>query len=291
MSEQTLAAMSNLAGVWVGAGHPVRLMAVLNVSPESFYSGSIRTDRKRLCQAAQNAIAEGADFIDLGGMSTAPYLQTSISEEEERERLGWALEALCGVVDVPISADTTRASVAAAAIATGARIINDVTGLRGDREMADVAAQAEGVVLVASGLDAPAPGDPLEVVHGRLAAAIDRAERAGIAAERMVIDPGIGFFPRAAVPAPVFNCTVIDGLGRLADLHRPILIGISRKSFIGNLTGRTDPNDRLAGSLGATAIAVYRGAAIVRTHDVRATRDVVRVAEAIRRAVASAGDP
>jgi dihydropteroate synthase len=266
-------------------------MAVLNVSPESFYSDSIHSDSGNLLAAAQRAVAEGADFIDLGAMSTAPYLHTSVSEEEERRRFDWALEALRGVVDVPISADTTRASVAAAAVAAGARIVNDVTGLRGDPDMADVAAQAEGVVLVASALDAAVTGGPTAVVRRALRTAMDKAARAGIPEERVVIDPGIGFFPRAAVPAHVFNCAVVDELHRLADLGRPILVGISRKSFIGKLTGRTDPQDRLAGSLAAVAVAVYRGAAIIRTHDVRATRDVVRVAEAIRGAGGRMSNP
>jgi dihydropteroate synthase len=265
-------------------------MAILNVSPESFYSGSVHTDSGNLRAAAQRAVAEGADFIDLGAMSTAPYLQTVISEDDERRRLGWALDALRGAVNVPISADTSRASVAAAAIAAGARIVNDVTGLQGDPDMADVAAQAEGLVLVASGLDSVPTGAPTRVVHDLLDSALARAARAGIPAERLVVDPGIGFFPRAAVPARVFNCTLIEQLDRLADLGRPILVGISRKSFIGELTRRaTDPSERLAGSLGATAVAVYKGAAIVRTHDVQATCDVVRVVEAIRGVGGSSG--
>jgi dihydropteroate synthase len=157
-----------------------------------------------------------------------------------------------------------------------------VSGLRADPEMADVAAQAEGLVLVASELAARVSGAPTEVVRCLLREALRKAEQAGISGERVVIDPGIGFFPRTAVPTHVFNCTLIDGLDRLADLDRPILVGVSRKSFIGTLTERTDPEDRLAGSLAATAVAVYRGASIIRTHDVRATRDAVRIAEAIR---------
>jgi dihydropteroate synthase len=264
-------------------------MAVLNVSPESFYSGSVHGDRGNLRAAAQRAVAEGADFIDLGAMSTAPYLQASIPEEEELRRLAWALEALDGAVEVPISADTTRASVAAAAIAAGARIVNDVTGLRGDPDMADVAAQAQGLVLVASALETAVTGAPTDVVRGILKTSMRRAQQAGIPAERIVIDPGVGFFPRASIPPDAFNCALIDQLNRLADLGRPILVGISRKSFIGKVTGRADPEDRLAGSLGAAAVAVYRGAAIVRAHDVGVTRDVVRVVEAIRAAAGRAG--
>jgi dihydropteroate synthase len=145
-------------------------------------------------------------------------------------------------------------------------------------------------VLVASALDSVVEGAPIEAVCRILKAAMSKAEQAGIPAERAVIDPGIGFFPRTAVPAHAFNCALLDALDRLADLQRPILVGISRKSFIGKLTGRDDPGDRLAGSLGATAVAVYKGAAIVRTHDVRATRDLVRVVEAIRGAALGTDD-
>ena len=116
-----------------------------------------------------------------------------------------------------------------------------------------------------------------------------RAQRAGIGRGEIVLDPGIGFFLRAGVPATAFNCAVLDQLAALADLGCPLLVGVSRKSFIGRLTGRADPADRLAGSLAATAVAVYNGAAIIRTHDVAATRDAVRVAEAIRRGALSTG--
>jgi dihydropteroate synthase len=270
-----------LADVAVGGGSPVRVMAALNVSPESFYAGSVVRDEGALRAAAERAEAEGADFIDVGAMSTAPYLDTRIPAEEERRRLAAALEIVAGCVSVPLSADTARAEVAAAALDAGARIINDVTGLRGDPRMLAVAARAEGVVLMAS------PGgeedaEPLARVRRLLSESLERAEAAGIPAERIVLDPGIGFFTTAAVSPVRFNCLLIDGLAALAGLRRPLLIGVSRKSFVGRLTGKEDPADRLAGSLAATALAVYNGAAIVRTHDVAATRDAVRVAEAIR---------
>lgn len=270
-----------LAGVPVGAGWPVRLMAVLNVSPESFYGDSVHRDDARLRAAAEQAEAEGADFIDVGAMSTAPYLDTRIPADEERRRLTGALEALRGAVSIPLSADTARAEVAAAALAAGARIINDVTGLRGDAAMVGVAARAEGLVLMASpGGEADAP--PLARVRRLLNESLRRARAARIPAVRIVLDPGIGFFPEASIGPVRFNCALLDGLAALCALGRPLLVGISRKSFIGKLTERDRPEDRLSGSLAAAAVAVYNGAAIVRTHDVAATRDAVRVAEAIR---------
>lgn len=256
-------------------------MAVINVSPESFYAGSVRRDRGALRAAAAAAVEAGADFLDIGAMSTAPYLDTRISPSEERKRLVWALEIVAKAVRVPLSADTTRAEVARAALASGARIVNDVSGLRGDAAMAEVAAAAEGVVLVASG-DRNGRRASLARVVALLRGSLATAARAGVPASRTVIDPGIGFFPGSMPPPVIFNCRVLARLQALKSLKRPVLVGVSRKSFIGRLTGRDDPAERLSGSLGATAIAVYNGAAIVRTHDVAATRDAVRVAEAIR---------
>jgi len=270
-----------LAGVPVGTGHPVRLMAVVNVSPESFYSGSVRGDATALREAVQRATEEGADFIDIGAMSTAPYLKTAIPVAEEVRRMTWALDIARNATSVPLSADTSRATVAAAAIASGARVINDVTGLRSDPAMADVAAQGEGVVLTASQVEETV-GDPLAVVSALLADSLDRARRAGIPEQEIVLDPGIGFFPRGGSLATKFPIAVLRRLQHLRDLRRPLLVGVSRKSFIGCLTDAAEPGDRLNGSLGATAIAVYNGADLVRTHDVAATRDVVLVAAALR---------
>ncbi len=271
-----------LAGVRVGARSPVRLMAVINVSPESFYAGSVKRDAGALRAAAQRAAAEGADFIDVGAMSTAPYLQTRVPDDEELRRMTWALEVIGRAVTVPLSADTTRATVAAAALGSGARIINDVTGLRGDPAMAAVAARAAGLILVASAAPGMRSASPSRV-RTLLAAALRRARRAGMAERQIVLDPGIGFFSGVAPRPEVLNCRLLDRLEALDVLGRPLLIGVSRKSFIGKLTGRHDPADRLAGSLAAAAVAVYNGAAIVRAHDVAATRDAVRVAAAIRR--------
>jgi len=270
-----------LAGIGVGGTHPVRLMAAINVSPESFYAGSVQPDDGALRAAAQRAAAEGADVIDIGARSTAPYLATDIPLAEEVGRMTHAVEIVAAAVSIPVSADTTSAVVAAAALAAGARIINDVSGLRDDAAMADVAAQGDGVILMAAP-DGNAIEAPIAQVRRLLANSLARAERAGIARTAIVLDPGIGFFVRGGVSVLEFNCTVIAGLGELAELGYPLLVGTSRKAFIGHLIGAASAADRLHGSLAAAAIAVYNGAAIIRTHDVAATRDAVRVAEALR---------
>jgi len=260
-------------------------MGVINVSPESFYRDSVWEDAAALTEAAVRLESEGADFIDIGAMSTAPYLATVVPPEEELRRMTWAIEKLAGVVRVPLSADTQRADVAAAALGCGARILNDVAGLRGDPGMAAVARAAEGVVLMASeiGLPAfPSTAAPHEVARAALEHSLALADTAGISRQRIVLDPGIGFFTHLRQPAVEFNCGVLRALRELEPLGQPLLVGVSRKSFIGKLTGRIDPAERLAGSLAASAVAVYNGACIVRTHDVGATRDAVRVAEALR---------
>jgi dihydropteroate synthase len=274
-------AFAKLADVSTGDGFPVRLVGVINVSPESFYGASVVADPAALATVARRLVAEGADLLDVGAMSTAPYLATGIDEEEEIRRIRAALTVVRDAVTVPLSADTQRAAVAAAALAAGARIINDVSGLADDPKMADVAAQADGVILMAR-QEQPTATPPLQMLFHLFRETLERARGAGIAEERVVLDPGIGFYRRAALPWDEVDCLVLRDLAQLRAFGRPLLVGISRKSFIGKLTGKEDPGDRLFGSLGATAIAVYNGAALVRTHDVAATRDAVRVAERLR---------
>lgn len=273
---------ANLAGVEVGDGFPVRVVGALNVSPESFYASSVRRGRRGLEALAARMVEEGADILDVGAMSTAPYRQGAISELEERRRLTTALRALRAVVAVPLSADTQRSRVAAAALEAGADIINDVSGLGGDAAMGAVARRAKGVILMANERR-PSTQAPLLMITRLLRQCLARARRARIPRTRVVLDPGIGFFRRAAVPWDELDCLVLRELARLRRLGQPLLVGLSRKSFIGKLTGCGDPAERLYGSLAAAAVAVLHGAALVRTHDVAATVDAVRVAEMMRR--------
>lgn len=274
--------LATLAGVEGGDNFPVRLMGVLNVSPESFYQGSVRTSPGELVETAQAMVSAGADFIDIGAMSTAPYRQTAISVEEERDRLAEVVAVVSQAVAVPVSADTKRSLPARAAISAGAKIINDVSGLKYDPEMAALVADAGvGVILMASE-DSPQPGPPLQRIRTALRASLAIARRAGIPAERIVIDPGIGFFRQTGVPWHQWDVQVIRELGRLRCLQHPILVGVSRKSFIGKILQQENPEDRLIGSVAAVAIAVYNGAHIIRTHDVGPTREAVRLAECLR---------
>jgi dihydropteroate synthase len=274
---------ANLAGVEVGDGLPVAVVGVLNVSPESFYGGSVFPERDRLLAAAERMVEAGAVLLDVGGMSSAPYLTTRIPETTEEDRLVRAIEGLAPKLGVPISADTWRAGPARQALDAGAVVINDVTGLTGDPGMAPLIARTgAGVILMASdrrpALRNNASLTPVSLLEESLAL----ARAAGIEEERIVVDPGIGFFRCASMPWHEWDCRVLSNLGAIGTLGRPICVGVSRKSFVGALLGQDNPADRLSGSLAATAVAVVNGAHLIRTHDVAETRQAVRVAEAIR---------
>ncbi len=273
-----------LGGVEIGDGCPVAILGVLNVSPESFYGGSVHTDPDDLLRAADAMVAAGAAILDVGAMSTAPYGATRISEAEEGDRLGRTVRRLAEKLGVPVSADTSRCGPARAALDAGATIVNDVSGLRGDPDMAAlIVARGAGAILMAhpstrSGRDT----GPVETVSRALGESLALARRGGIPDERIVLDPGIGFFRDGRVPWYEWDAIVIAHFGRLRAIGRPLCVGVSRKSFIGVLTGREAPAGRLAGSLAATAVAVLNGAALVRTHDVADSRDAIRVASALR---------
>jgi dihydropteroate synthase len=274
--------LATLANISIGDSVPVRVMAVLNVSPESFYQGSVQTDLERLLTAAQAMASAGADIIDIGAMSTAPYLKTQISETEETERLARAVAAVASAIAIPISADTKRAKPAAAALAAGARIINDVSGLQHDPDMAQLIAQSgAGAILMASEIT-PSSGSPMQRVRAALAASVRLAEQARIPRERIVLDPGIGFFRQPEVPWYEWDCEVLRELASLRMFGFPLLVGASRKSFIGKILHQPTAADRLIGSLACAAIAVNNGAHIIRAHDVAETVQTVRMAEALR---------
>jgi dihydropteroate synthase len=278
-----------VAGVSVGDGLDVAVVGALNVSPESFYSGSVVADGDRLLQAAEAMGRAGAAWLDVGAMSTAPYLQARIPEAREADRLHWAVGLLTAKLDLPVSADTSRARPARAALEAGARVINDVTGLHGDPALARLVAESgAGLVLMASPLAGPMPGEPIATVVGSLARSLALARAASIPDDRVLVDPGIGFFRGESVAWPEWDCRVLADLPALRALGRPLHVGVSRKSFIGALAAVADPGGRLPGSLAATAAAVLGGAHVIRAHDVAETVQAVRVAQAIHRVRAAA---
>ena len=259
-------------------------MGALNVGPGSFYAGSVVTRSEDLLRAAERMVREGATLLDVGARSTAPYLSDAVSTSEEAERLAWAIALLAGKLGVPLSADTSRVEPARAALDAGAGIINDVLGLTGDPDLASLVARTGvGLIAMASETGATTARQPVETVLEVLRTGLSIAERAGIDAQRIVVDPGIGFFRRGDIAWHEWDCAVLGGLEHLRALGRPICVGASRKSFIGEIAGEPDPARRLPGSLAAATAAVLAGAHMIRAHDVGDTVQAVRVAEAVRR--------
>jgi len=266
------------------------IMGILNVTPDSFSDGGQFSSREEALAHAEKMIAEGADIIDVGGESTRPGAEP-ISVEEEIERVVPVIESLSQRFETPISVDTTKSEVARAALAAGASIVNDVSALRFDFYVADAVARAgAGLVLMHSrGTPAtmhrlPPVADVMEEVVSSLRASIHMAERRGVKRESIVIDPGIGFGKSQSQ-----NLELIARLHELtaAFPDYPLLIGTSRKSFIGRIladdSGTPAPAaERLYGTLATVAIAVFKGAHIVRVHDVKPTLDAIRVADLIR---------
>jgi dihydropteroate synthase len=293
---------SRLGRVWVGDGEPVRIMGVVNLSPESFYKPSVKS-LGELIEAVGQMLTEGADAVDLGAVSTAPYGSMRISEEEELRRITAPIRMIKDhYPEVILSVDTSRARVADEALKLGADVVNDVTGLKGDPDMARVV-KDHGASLILVGREVkPRPGlDPVIRVMHALQESLEIVNRFDIDLDKVILDPGIGFPSLSldplftgkpllgdhrhgdAIPWYVWDSMLILGLGRLRKLG-PILVGISRKSFLARLMRRkAQPEDRLFASLSAEAIAVFMGADAVRTHNVKETRDAVRVAEALRK--------
>ncbi len=259
------------------------VMGILNVTPDSFSDGG-RFDglESGLAQALQLA-SDGADIIDIGGESTRPGAG-SVSEQQELDRVIPVIEAVRAESDVPISVDTSKAAVMRAAVAAGASMINDVCALQGEGALQAAADLQVAVCLMhMQGKPRTMQADPryddvvadvAQFLEQRIAACVD----AGLAADRIVVDPGFGFGKTHD-----HNVELLANLRQLRRLGRPLLVGVSRKSTLGELTSR-DVDQRLPASVAAAAIAVVNGAAIVRAHDVPATVDALKVAQAVNEA-------
>ncbi len=269
---------AELSGIRVGGDNPVVVIGALNLSPESFFRGSVTRTPAEAVKQARRMLEEGASIIDVGAMSTAPGVKP-ISASLEIRRLLPTIKALVKEVDAPISVDTQRAAVAEAIIETGAKIINDVSGFNADPKMAGVVASAGCSAILMAAKEKPGDAKRIGDVYAALRESLRICEHHGIDVRKIVVDPGIGFGKGAE-----WDLHILANLRELSALKRPICVAVSRKAFISEVLGLTDPADRLLGSLAATALAVQNGADVIRTHDPKETTQVVRVAEAIRRA-------
>ena len=260
------------------------VMGIVNVTPDSFSDGGRFRDPERALAHAEEMVAEGADLLDVGGESTRPGAPP-VDPAEERARVLPVIRLLRARLAVPVSVDTRRAEVARAALDEGVEVVNDVSALA-DPEMGPLVAEhGAGVVLMhMRGTPQTMQQDPrYDDVAGEVASelgdALRRAAAAGIADQAVVVDPGIGFAKTAE-----HNLELIARLGELSRLGRPVLLGPSRKSFIGAVLGGLPPAERGVGTAAACVVGLLHGARIFRVHDVRTVRQAVDVAEAIRRA-------
>jgi dihydropteroate synthase len=258
------------------------VMGILNITPDSFYDGGRREDVSRAVADGVAMVASGAEILDIGGESTRPGSRP-VSADEELARVLPVLRGLRHEVKIPISIDTYKSKVAQSALEAGADIVNDISALRFDAEMLSVIAR-ERVPVVLMHMQGtprtmqvePRYDDVVGEVRDFLAAQLSEALGRGVAQEAVIIDPGIGFGK-----ALEHNLALLRELPALAALGQPLLIGASRKAFIGKILG-VDPEDRLEGSLAAAVAAVLGGANILRVHDVKETVRAARVADALR---------
>src|SRR5580658_6279403 len=251
-----------------------QLMGILNVTPDSFSDGGRHSELAAAVARARAMVADGAAIVDIGGESTRPG-HVSVPEDEELRRVVPALEALAEL-DAPISIDTSKAAVARKAARLGAAVINDVWGLQRDPGMADAVAETSSAVIVMHNRDAADPAiDILDDVERFFERSLNLAARAGVPFGRILLDPGVGFGK-----TPEQNHSCIWNLGRFRRFGAPILIGLSRKSFIGRITG-AKVDSRLPGTIAADAIALMQGASVLRVHDVAENRAALEIFKAL----------
>jgi dihydropteroate synthase len=263
-------------------GRKTLVMAIINTTPDSFSGDGIGGDVERAVAMARQAAAEGADLIDLGGESTRPG-HAPVSEDDELARVIPAVAAVAKAVDLPISIDTNKAAVAEAALDAGASIVNDIRGLVRDPGLAAVVARRQVPVVIMHDIVPEGPSDLVGNVTHELERRVERAVRAGIERDRIIVDPGFGFGKEWRE-----NLELLNRLDELKVLGLPILVGFSRKRTIGRVLGLPE-DDRLEGTLATTALAIARGADIVRVHDVKPNVRVARMTDAIVRGPVAEG--
>lgn len=255
-------------------GRKPKIAGILNVTPDSFSDGGLYHDKQKAVERGCRMAEEGADLIDLGGQSTRPGFR-QVGPEEELRRVLPVLQDLLPLVKIPISIDTAHPEVAAAALAAGAHILNDESG--GSPVMAEIAARHKApVILMHWPKEKPQYGDVAKEVAAALAALAEEYEKAGVSPERIVVDPGLGFAKDIEE-----NLQMLAHVRELRSLGKPILIGASRKSFIGAVTGQKEPALRVPGSLAVASWCALWQVELIRVHDVRETAETLAMTHAL----------
>jgi len=281
--------VNKLGTVRVGGSNPVRIMGILNTSPESFYKKSISISREKIVDVVNRMEEEGADFIDVGGMSTAPYLSTTVPEKIETDRIVKAIKIIQHTTNLPISVDTCRARVAKEALELGVDIINDVTGLKHDPAMPKIIERYHQSLILCAYSKKIITGNQIQATKNVLKKSLDIAKSVKISRSKIVLDPAIGFFREKGKNSfftKINSSWVQRDLLILKNLmaiklNRPLLVSVSNKSFIGKILKNDNQPNRLAGSLTAEAVCVLNGADIIRTHNVAETKRTVTIAKSL----------
>jgi dihydropteroate synthase len=266
-------------------GEGTVICGILNLTPDSFSDDGIYYDRKKAVDRVKQMADEGAGMIDIGGESSRPGA-VPVPLEEERKRILPVLEEIAGKIDIPVSIDTYKSVIAGEALQTGADIVNDITSLQGDPDMGNVIAESgAGIILMHmqgkphNMQENPYYKDVVSDIIEFLKDAVGRAGSFGISTEKIIVDPGIGFGKRTE-----HNLEIIKKLAEMKSLGRPILIGVSRKSVIGNVLN-LPVNERIEGTEALVACAILKGADIVRVHDVKQMYRVSRMVDAVKKGI------
>jgi len=263
-------------------GHRTLIMGILNVTPDSFYDGGRYFELAKAVDRGMEIEAQGADILDVGGESTRPLRSGTVASSDELRRIVPVIEKLGRRLTIPISVDTTKSEVARAALAAGAQIVNDISGLRFDAEMSAVIAASKAAVVLMHSRGAPQSmhhqrrvRDVVRSVIDGLRRSVHKAMKAGVHRSRIVVDPGLGFGKQGED-----NLLLLRKLDKLTGLKLPVLVGASRKSFVGKILD-VPAGERLHGSLACAALAIVNGAHILRVHDVKETLRVAKICDAV----------
>ena len=284
--------MTKLGNLVVGRKNEITIMGILNISPESFYKNSVKSTKSQISKSLIEMEKNGVNIIDIGGMSTAPYLKTIVSEKVESERVTNAVKIIQNLSNIPISVDTCRASVANDALELGVDVINDISGLKYDKNMPKIIEKYTPSVILCSYSKKLVKGNSILETKKFLNESIKIAQNADISKEKIVVDPAIGFFRRSSdvknkLPYTKINSDwaerdieIIKKLNLLKTSF-PILVSISNKSFLGKLLGKEDPADRNTGTAIAEMLSIINGASIIRTHNPKITSDVIKITKSL----------
>ena len=284
--------MTKLGNLTVGKKNKITVMGILNSSPESFYKNSIKLTKSQIVNHVTQLEENGANIIDVGGMSTAPYLKTIVSEKTESERITKTIKIIQNQSNIPISVDTFRASVAKDALELGIDVINDISGLKHDKDMPKIIEKYNPSLILCAYSKKLVKGNLVFETKKLLNESIKISQKCHISKDKIVVDPAIGFFRRSSdvknkLPYTRINSDwakrdieIIKNLKSLKTTF-PILVSTSNKSFLGKLLENDDPTDRNTGTILAEILSIINGASIIRTHNPKITLDVIKLAKLV----------